>query len=314
MNSPLSPQASRSNLTSLPLARVWFACDERLGLYVNSRGRVAVFAYEFLRFGVKQGWACLFGGLMVALLLGTYLLYPADAWLARYDFLFIAAVFIQGMLLYCRMETLDEAKVILLFHIVGTVMEVFKTSVGSWIYPTDSFLRIGGVPLVTGFMYASVGSYIARAWRLFDFRFTGHPPLWAAYAVSAVIYLNFFTHHYIIDLRWFIFGGLGLMFGRCWIYYRIWRVYRRMPLLFGFVLVSIFIWFAENIGTWTGTWLYPNQMKSWTLVSFAKLGSWFLLMIISYVMVASVNRPEAYEVSHRCDIKGGELPPVAHRV
>jgi hypothetical protein len=27
--------------------------------------------YEFLLFGFKQGWACLFGGLMLALLLGT---------------------------------------------------------------------------------------------------------------------------------------------------------------------------------------------------------------------------------------------------
>ena len=28
-------------------------------------------AYEFLLFGFKQGWACLFGGLMLALLLAT---------------------------------------------------------------------------------------------------------------------------------------------------------------------------------------------------------------------------------------------------
>ena len=27
--------------------------------------------YEFLLFGFKQGWACLFGGLLLALLLGT---------------------------------------------------------------------------------------------------------------------------------------------------------------------------------------------------------------------------------------------------
>jgi uncharacterized membrane protein YoaT (DUF817 family) len=33
------------------------------------------------------------------------------------------------------------------------------------------------VPLFTGFMYAAIGSYIARCWRLFDFRFTRHPPL-----------------------------------------------------------------------------------------------------------------------------------------
>ena len=42
---------------------------------------------------------------------------------------------------------------IAIFHVVGTAMEVFKTAVGSWIYPGDAFFRIGGVPLFTGFMY-----------------------------------------------------------------------------------------------------------------------------------------------------------------
>jgi uncharacterized membrane protein YoaT (DUF817 family) len=53
--------------------------------------------------------------------------------------------------------------VIAIFHLVGTVMEVFKTAHGSWIYPEPSLLRIGGVPLFSGFMYACIGSYLARA-------------------------------------------------------------------------------------------------------------------------------------------------------
>ena len=47
--------------------------------------------YEFLLFGFKQGWACLFGGLMLALLMATHLFYPTNAPLARYDFLTIGA-------------------------------------------------------------------------------------------------------------------------------------------------------------------------------------------------------------------------------
>ena len=34
---------------------------------------------EFLVFGFKQGWACLFGALMLALLLGTHLFWPEGA-------------------------------------------------------------------------------------------------------------------------------------------------------------------------------------------------------------------------------------------
>ena len=126
--------------------------------------------YEFLLFGIKQAWACLFGGLMLALLLATHFFYPEDTPVHRYDFLTIAAVAIQGGMLAFRLETWAEAKVILIFHVVGTVMELFKTAAGSWVYPEASTLHIGSVPLFSGFMYAAVGSYIARVWRIFDFR------------------------------------------------------------------------------------------------------------------------------------------------
>ena len=171
-------------------------------------------------------------------------------------------------------------------------MEVFKTAVGSWIYPEASFFRIGGVPLFTGFMYAAVGSYIARAWRLFDFRFTRHPPLWALSLVALAIYVNFFAHHYVSDVRLVLFALIALLFGRCWVHFKPWRMYRRMPLLVGFVLVALFIWLAENIGTFTAAWMYPSQRLGWSLVSLGKLGAWFLLMIISYTLVALLHRPQ----------------------
>ena len=192
-----------------------------------------------------------------------------DALLARYDFLTLAALGIQAALLLLRMETWAEAKVILMFHAVGTVMEIFKTSAGSWIYPEANLLRIGGVPLFTGFMYAAVGSYLARVWRLFDFRFRAHPPLAATLALSALIYANFFAHHFIADFRLLLFALTALLFGRAWVYFRIWREYRRMPLLLGFVLVALFIWFAENIGTFANAWRYPNQSGGWEMVSIA---------------------------------------------
>jgi uncharacterized membrane protein YoaT (DUF817 family) len=172
-------------------------------------------------------------------------------------------------------------------------MEIFKTSVGSWVYPEPSLLRLGGVPLFTGFMYAAIGSYIARCWRLFDFRFTHHPPLWAMGLLALGIYVNFFAHHYVIDARLVLFAVTALLLGRCWVHFKVWRVHRRMPLLLGFALVALFIWLAENIGTFTAAWAYPNQRQAWELVSLGKLGAWFLLMIISYVLVALVSRPQA---------------------
>ncbi|HEY7799667.1 MAG TPA: DUF817 domain-containing protein [Hyphomonadaceae bacterium] len=253
------------------------------------RGPFSLFVFEFVSFGVKQGWACLFGGLMLALLVGTHLFYPEGAPLARYDFLTIAALGIQIAMLATRLETWEEARVILVFHIVGTAMEIFKTDVGSWVYPEPSYLRIGDVPLFSGFMYAAVGSYLARVWRIFDFRFVRFPPLWLQGLLAVAVYANFFSHHYLPDVRIGLFIASVLIYGPCLLWFRPDRVERPMPLVIGLVLVALFIWFAENLGTFARAWVYPSQDGGWHPVSIDKLGSWYLLMIISFVLVAAVH-------------------------
>ncbi|ASE40582.1 DUF817 domain-containing protein [Brevundimonas vesicularis] len=249
-------------------------------------------AYEFLWFGLKQGWACLFGGLMLALILGTFLLWPERAPVSRYDFLAVGAVVIQAAMLIFRLESWEEARVIFLFHVAGTIMELFKTAHGSWVYPEDSLLRIGAVPLFSGFMYAAVGSYIARVQRIFHIRVRRYPPLWTTWVLAAAIYVNFFVHHWLPDVRIALFIATAVLFGRGWFYFTADRKRRSMPLLLGYFLVALFIWFAENLGTLGRAWVYPGQADGWEMVSLAKLGSWFLLMIISVVLVSLVHRPE----------------------
>src|SRR5262249_52520640 len=212
--------------------------------------------------------------------------------------LVLAAVAIQGVMLAFRLETRAEAQVIFVFHAVGTAMEIFKTSVGSWLYPEASVLRIGGVPLFSGFMYAAIGSYIARCWRLFDF--TGHPPLWTLSALAVGSYVNFFTHHYLPDARMALFALTAALFGRCRVHFKVWRVHRRMPMLLGLALVALFIWLAENIGTFTAAWRYPSQRLGWALGSVGERRAWVLLMGVSYALVVPLSgaqrctRPDTY--------------------
>ncbi len=253
-------------------------------------GPASLAAYEFLAFGIKQAWACLFGAAMLALILLTFLFYPAEATLARYDFLVLAALVLQALMLISGLETWEEARVIFIFHLVGTGMEIFKTYAGSWIYPEPSLLRIAGVPLFSGFMYAAVGSYIARVWRIFDFRFTRFPPLWMQGLLGLAVYVNFFTHHYTLDIRYGLFAAALILYGPCLIWFRPDQRHLPMPLAFGLLLVALFIWFAENIGTYARAWTYPGQSETWEMVSLSKLGSWYLLMIISFVLVALVHR------------------------
>jgi uncharacterized membrane protein YoaT (DUF817 family) len=254
------------------------------------RGPATAFVFEFVSFGIKEGWACLFGGLMLALLVGTHLFYPEGAPLARYDFLTLAALLVQAAMLATRLETWEEVRVIAVFHVVGTVMEIFKTGVGSWIYPEPAFLRIAGVPLFSGFMYASVGSYLARVWRILDFRFVRFPPIWLQGLLAAAIYANFFAHHYLPDIRIGLFIASVAIYGPCMLHFRPDRDERVLPLALGILLVAIFIWFAENLGTFARVWIYPAQHDGWRAVPLAKLGSWYLLIIISFVLVAAIHR------------------------
>ena len=251
------------------------------------------YAFEFLMFGIKQGWACLFGGLMLVLLVGTHLFWPQSAPLARYDVLVLGALAIQAGMLVLKLESWEEARVIFVFHVAGTIMELFKTAHGSWIYPEPSLLRIGDVPLFSGFMYAAVGSYIARIWRIFDIRFRHYPPLWTTWVLAAAIYVNFFAHHWLPDIRLGLFALTAALYGRGWFYFTPDRSRRSMPFLLGFFLVAVFIWLAENLGTFARAWVYPGQEDGWHMVSLNKLGAWFLLMMISVVLVSLVHKPQA---------------------
>ncbi len=271
----------------------WAAVEGRARRWADDGRRWRTWALEFLVFGLKEAWACLFAGLMLVLLVGTSLWWPEGAPIARYDVLVVAAVLIQIVLLAARAEKLDEALVILIFHVVGTAMELFKTAQGSWVYPEPSLLRIGEVPLFSGFMYACVGSYFARAWRLLDLRLEGYPPVWTTWVLAGGAYVNFFTHHYVADIRWGLFALSAVLFWRARFAFTPYRRTYRMPMLLGFVLVAFFIWVAENAGTFANAWIYPHQHDGWRPVGITKMGSWYLLMLLSFVLVTLVHRRDA---------------------
>lgn len=251
-------------------------------------------AYEFVAFGLKMAWASLYAGIMLALILATKFLWQPGWALARYDFLTLAAVTTQMLLLAFRLETPREALVILIYHLVGTIMEIFKLKMGSWAYPEPGLLKLGGVPLFTGFMYACVGSFMVRAIRLFDMRFEPYPPFWMTALLAGAIYANFFTHHYVVDLRTLLMAATLVLFWQTRIHYRPGQRVLWMPLPLAAFLTSLFLWIAENIGTLTGTWLYPGQ-KGFQLVSLGKLGSWYLLLYLSFVLVTLVHKPRPRE-------------------
>ena len=71
--------------------------------------------------------------------------------------------------------------------------------------------------------------------------------------LAVAAYLNFFTHHVIVDLRWVIAAGF---------------------------LIAL------------STWRHPDQADGWHLVHAGKFGSWALLISLSFVLVAAVKAKE----------------------
>ena len=282
-----------------PGARELTVVEERIDTWARARlvrlrtRSVRAGLVELTVFVLKQGWACLFGALLLVLLLAARFWYSDDAWLARNDALTLAALALQVGMLASRLETLREMRVVLLFHVVGTAMELFKTDVGSWSYAAEGVLRVGAVPLFSGFMYGAVGSYLVRVFRIFELRFDRYPRRWVTAVLAVTIYVNFFTHHWVADARWVLLAGVVVVYGRSVMHFRLHAARLRMPLLLAFTLVASFIWAAENVATFAGAWLYPSQVDGWVVVGGSKLVSWFLLMIISVVLVTWVYPPRA---------------------
>jgi uncharacterized membrane protein YoaT (DUF817 family) len=261
--------------------------ERRMGDW--TRARLPFALAEFVMFVLKQGWACLFGGLLLVAIIGSKLIWQPDWPLHRYDALFLFAILTQALFLWKKLETWEEARVILLFHLTGTAMEWFKVSAGSWGYPEPGLFKLMGVPLFSGFMYAAVGSYIARVIRIFDMRFTPYPRFWATLLLALAIYVNFFAHHFGPDIRIALFAATLILYARTRVWFRISDRHLWMPLPLAAFLASIALWLAENIGTATGTWLYSGQIVGQP-VSLAKLGSWYLLLYVSFVTVTLISR------------------------
>ncbi|PID70529.1 hypothetical protein CSB37_02155 [bacterium DOLZORAL124_38_8] len=249
---------------------------------------------EGFYFLYKLAQSSVFGGFILCLLLAFWLLGIQSG--LRADLLFGCVLVVQILLVVFQFESKKEAKVIGLFHLVGTAMEVFKTSaaIGSWSYAHIGFFAIGNVPLFTGFMYASVGSFIARCWRILQFKFENYPPFWQTVVLSVLIYANFFTHHYLPDIRSVLFLLAGVVYGRTFIHFKVYQKQWRIPLLLACGLAAAVIFFAENVGTFSRYWVYPNQVDGWHMVPLGKFGSWFLLLILSFVLVTLVHRDKLY--------------------
>ena len=242
---------------------------------------------ELYQFTLRNALSCIFpvfvfGMLAVSKLLPSYIM-------PRYDFLLLACIAMQVWMYRNKLETKDEVLVICLFHYLGLMMEIYKVRMGSWSYPEFGYSKVLGVPLYSGFMYASVASFMCQAWRRFNLEITGWPNRTIAMLIGIAIYFNFFTHHYLYDMRYILSVLVVALFYKARVWFSTGEKRRWMPVSLSFILIGLFIWMGENIATFFGAWKYAHQHDGWQVVKLQKLGSWTLMCIVSYIIVAELK-------------------------
>ncbi len=135
---------------------------------------VVFLATQLVRFGWQEALSCVFPVVIfVALAVTDRVPLPL---LPRYDWLLAICLGMQWWMVRSGLETRDELKVISVFHLIGLALELFKVHHGSWSYPDEGYSKVLGVPLYSGFMYASVASYLCQAWRRLDVGLVRWPP------------------------------------------------------------------------------------------------------------------------------------------
>jgi uncharacterized membrane protein YoaT (DUF817 family) len=245
---------------------------------------------KFLRFLIgfayQEALSCLFAVFIFLILAGTKFLPSSFLIIPRYDLILILCIFTQIIFLLFKLESLEDLKSISFFHVIGLLLEIFKVHVGSWKYPEFAYTKIFDVPLYSGFMYASVGSYIVHAWKRLQLKIDNFPKSYISFGICFLIYSNFFTHHFIYDFRWILTLLMLVTFYKSLVHFKINGVEYKISLVLSFVLIGFFIWIAENIATFFKAWQYPNQELAWSMVDIGKISSWFLLVIISFIIVA----------------------------
>jgi len=258
-----------------------------------------VFAIELWYFFLANLRASYFGGFLLFVFLATEIV-PVP-YITRYDFIFLSAVGFQLCALLFQFEKPKEFFVIILFHLLATGMELFKThpEIGSWVYPgmEGVVFALWTVPLFSGFLYSAVGSYISRAFTFLKLSYENFPAYYHLWVLAVLTYVNFFTHHFVYDIRYFLFAYVLVIFFKTKVHFQVYEKVRSMSFVVTALLVAVFVWIAENVGTFTRIWLYPSQLQEWHFVSFGKLGSWFLLLILSFALVSIIYRDKLNRAS-----------------
>ena len=197
----------------------------------------------------------------------------------------MAGLLLIGLVFALGVNRWEDALPMGLVFLLGIGLELQKTRLGAWDYAEGGVLMLGAKPLFVGFMYAAVASYVIRSLRLKELTVVLLPHWSVALGFSAVIYGAFFVNLPI----WFrpillVVAVFAFQRARVIAPSGSW-----LPVPVALGLAALLLWVAENVGTFTGTWTYRGQSPG-ELVTFSKIGAWFLLLNVVFWVVTYTTR------------------------
>ena len=242
----------------------------------------------FWDFIFKQLKSVIFGAVILFLIILTNFYNPTT--LYRYDLLLILVICIQFIMYKFKLETKRELLAITVFHVLGVGMEIVKVNFHNmWSYNEYAFAMIYGVPIFSGFMYASVGSYITQSTKNLNLCLINYPKKYLVYILAVLIYINFLINKNFIDFRILLIPFSLILFYKTYFTFELRNKVFKMHFLLSFLLISIFIWLAENVATYYGIWKYTSQNTDWNVVDPLIITSWYMLAVLSFIIANSFN-------------------------
>ena len=140
-------------------------------------------------------------------------------------------------------------------------------------------------------------THTSRGLRLFNVRFTDFPSLIWVSLLVVLSYANFFTKFFVPDIRNVLFITSVILFWKTKVFFQVHDKNNgdigssqqyQLPFLPLLWFLAFLVWLAENIATFANIWHYPSQENLWHMVGWGKIGSWYLLLILSLVLVLVV--------------------------
>lgn len=228
---------------------------------------------------LAAGYALLLiGGLLVADLV------PLPV--AQYDATLIYCVVVTVVAGGFGWLTRRELIAMLAGYVAVMVTELVAVAQGERSYPLEGWSEIGGVPLLAGFGGAAVVSYVCRLWRLLAIEVEHFQSVMAG-GVALLIYANFISRHWLLDIRALLAPLLLVVLRRCWVTFTLCDRQRRIPAALGYLATVLPLWALERLCAFLADdgWL-------WSAVPVGSAGSWALLVAAAFLAVTFLKSRE----------------------